>query len=97
MTDMAFWVDPETHFKNPALALWFDNAFQLVVNTLATIITVCIVVSGYLAIVSVIAIAFSVFLLVVVDRTLRETKRLSNGALNPVLSNIGERYFYFIF
>jgi len=72
------------------LSLTIDNAVQLIVQLLATIVVVCVVVSVYLIPVSVVALIVFILLLRAIDRTLRETKRLSNAAMSPVLSNIAE-------
>jgi ABC-type multidrug transport system fused ATPase/permease subunit len=72
------------------LSTSIDNGTQLVVQLLATIITVCIIVSYWLLLVAFAALIATLFLLIAVGRTLTETKRLSNAALSPVLSNVAE-------
>lgn len=64
-----------------------DNSLQMSINFLVLIVTVCIIISPYLAIVAVFSISCSLVLLVAIDRTLREARRIANAALSPVMTN----------
>jgi len=71
------------------LGLSIDNALQISVQLLATSAVICIVVPPLAVMVFAAICAYS-FLLIAVDRTMRQTKRISNAAMSPLLANVSE-------
>ncbi len=71
------------------LSLSVDNLIQILCTLLVLLAVICVAVPVMTALIAVCA-AFFVWLLIALDRTSREIKRMSNNAMGPLLSNAAE-------